>query len=145
MSLETHLPAFSLGISQIPVGRDTIKIEEQEPLPAYLPIPDDDQPHTALQPELFKAEDVPVCQQQEPQGWSHNENGAAATESAPENQDSSVSKGEEDGEFDEDISNDEETAHGLGVSVSDSITDKKRMKRFRYDSDSFSTFQENKN
>jgi hypothetical protein len=134
MSLDSHIPAFSVGISQIPAERhprdSSIKVEEPEPSSAYLPIP---QPHTIVQPELSKAEDTSVYQQRESQSWAQNENGIAVAKSAPENQ---VLKGENnDGEFDEDASNDEETIDGHGLSISNSTTDKKRMKRFRYDSD----------
>lgn len=143
MSLDSHLPAFSVGISQIPAERNPrescIKVEEQEPLSAYLPIPNDNQAHTTVQPQLFKAEDTSVFQQRGSQSWIHNENGIAITESGPADQHSGIFKGENDGEFDEDLSNDEETADGVGVSVSDP-NDKKRMKRFRYDSDFLSTF-----
>lgn len=143
MSLESHLPAFSLGISHIPVERNpresSVKVEEQEPLSAYLPISNDNQTHTTVQPELFKAEDAPVSQQRESQSWIHNENGIAIAESGPADQRSGVFKGENDGEFDEDLSNDEETADGVEASVSDP-TDKKRMKRFRYYSDSLLIF-----
>jgi hypothetical protein len=98
-----------------------------------LPIPNDNQTHRTVQPELFKAEGAAVYQR-ESQSWDHNENGIAITELATANQHSGVFKAENDGEFDEDLSNDEETADGVGIY--DPTTDKKRMKRFRYDSDS---------
>ncbi|CRG92774.1 hypothetical protein PISL3812_09841 [Talaromyces islandicus] len=132
MSLNLQHPAFSVGISQMPAERhpgvSSMEAETQEPLSAYLPIP---QPHTMVQPELSRAENTPAYQQRESQSWDHNENGLAIAESAPENEHSGVFKEENDGEFDEDASNDEEQIDAHGMSISDSTTDKKRMKRFR--------------
>jgi len=136
MTLDASLPVVSMELSQIPVEsealKSSIKVEEQEPLSAFLPISNNDKPHTAVQQDMIKSENTLAGTQQPSQDSNNGGSGAATTETANADQHPSTCKGEDDADFDEDLSNEEETTEGLAVPASDSTTDKKRMKRFRY-------------